>query len=143
MQSVRIGREQAAELDDMLRKCNNQNEYFEYTEPDIEKYESLCVTADILEGLDYVKILSKEFNNLLIVIKQSGKTFLKNDSFISRIEKEEENQRLRIEQQKIDQANYQLTLKQIKAAKREPYIIVWSVIATFTTIILAILQLAK
>ncbi len=143
MTSIKIGREQAAALDKMLRECDNQNRYFEYNEPNKDKYESLSVTANILEQMGYARILVEQGDVLMVQLMLKGKTFIKNDSFVSRIEEKEAEQKKEYRIREMNEAKHLLTLKQLKAAKREPYYILFLVISGIANLILAYLQFMK
>lgn len=141
MQRSRIDESQAKALDKMLRDCDNDNGYFTYS--DLKEIDNLIIIANILSNLGYIKIMSNGHNGLLISLLDDGKTFIRSDSFLSQIEEEAEKQKKDERMREIEETKHRLTLSQIKSAKREPYLIVWSVITTITTIILSILLLLK
>lgn len=143
MVSLSIGKEQAAALDKMLHECDNKAGYFEYNESNCEKYNSLLITADILERVGYVKILVQQGSVLIVQIRQAGKTFIKNDSFLSQIKDKEEEQLNEKRKREMEDATHQLTLKKIKAANREPYYIAFVVISGILNLILSYLHFFK
>jgi len=142
METLRINEDQAFALDEMLRK-SSENGYAEYHEPNREAYNKLCITANILKRRGFIKIMAQQGDDLVVILKDDGKTFISCDSFTSQIEEEYERRRTEEVKQKQADANHQLTLKKLGAAKREPYLVAWSIITTITTITLAIIQLWK
>ncbi len=141
---IHIGEEQAKRLDEMLIKCEKEKVgYTQYQETNKDEYEKLCLTASLLSDMGYIKILAQQGADLLILLQDKGKAFIRNDSFVSRIEEKKKQLKLEERKREIEEAEHQLTLKKLRAAKREPYLIAWSIITTITSIILAIIQLTR
>ena len=141
MKKISISKEQAQALDEMLISCKTKVRYYHFKEPDEDKFDKLCVTATILSQIGYIRILTKQGGDLIVSINDEGVAFISNDSFMSQLENEEEKQREKEEKRKKEEIEHQLTIKKLRAAQREPYLIAWSIIATATTIILSIMQL--
>lgn len=140
MNSIRIGEKRASALDDMLRDCDNKDSYHHYSELNSIKYEELLITAHILEELRYIEIKVDQDFQLLAVITDRGRAFIRDDSFMSRIEDEAEKQRKESEKESQD---CELRLKQIRALKQKPYLIAWNILVSIISIILAYLQLRQ
>lgn len=138
-----IDEDRAYKLDDMLRKCDTKRGYYHYNEPDDVAYRDLCTSATILAKQGYIKINAEQDNQLIIAILDSGKVFIRSADFVSLNQKKKEEIMLEEEQREQRKASHSLTIKQIRAYKREPYLIAWSIISTLATIILTILQLKK
>lgn len=143
MDNLKIGREQAVALDEMLRKCDNPKRHYTYSNLTDSELDDISVTAGILSRIGYVKVLGRSYGQISIMILSTGLAFIRNESFLDRFEEEKKKQKDADLQRKMNEESLKLTEHQIKAAKREPYIIIWSIITTITSIILAIMQLTK
>jgi hypothetical protein len=80
--------------------------------------------------------LGKRLTHEWFMIFPKGVSFIRSNSFVQMYNEQQERER-REERQDA------LTQKQIKAAKREPYLIAWSIVSTIISLILAFLQFVK
>lgn len=123
----------AKQLDSILEQANNTGNsqviLFPSEDLDIQQLDAL---GDFLEKKGYAEHLGGNLFN----VTPNGFAFIREDSFYNQYKKgKEEEEAARLQ--------YQLTSSQVKAAKREPWLIAWSIITTIATIILSILQLIK
>lgn len=132
----RVKEDRAKKLDEMLKLCDTPEGFHLYKDIDRTTYDDLCITANMLKNKGFIEIKVQQDKVLIISIKQDGRSFARNDSFTAMYQ---DNQKtLKQEDEQSD-----LTRRQIKAYKREPYLIVWTIITTLTSIILTIMQLKK
>jgi hypothetical protein len=123
--------ENVKKIDKILKLAEERRIVDTNTLPGWTKDDTILFNSFIKES-GYGKILTKG----VYVINDFGLSFIKTSSM-----EQEYNKRLKEEKAKDAQAL--LTQKQIAAAKREPYLITWSIITTLTSLILAILQFIK
>lgn len=120
MDSLKIGREQAAALDDMLRKCDNPGRHYTYSNLTNSEFDDISITADILSRIRYVKVLGRGQGKIGIMLLPPGLAFIRNDSFLDRFKEEENKQKDTDLQRNMNEKKLKLTEHQIRAAKREP-----------------------
>lgn len=96
------------------------------------KHSDIEIVGSYLEKCNLGKMLTGEW----IMIFPQAVSFIQENSF-RQIYEEQREQVNREERQDI------LIKKQIKAAKREPYLIAWGIFTTIISLILAFLQLIK
>lgn len=123
--------ENVKKIDKILRLAEERRIVDTNTLPDWTKDDTILFNSFIKES-GYGKILTQG----VYVINDFGLNFIKTSSM-----EQEYNKRLK--EEKAKDAQNLLTQKQIAAAKREPYLIIWSIITTLATIILGILQIIK
>ena len=123
--------ENVKKIDKILKLAEERRIVDTNTLPGWTKDDTILFNSFIKES-GYGKILTKG----VYVINDFGLSFIKTSSM-----EQEYNKRLKEEKAKGAQAL--LTQKQIAAAKREPYLLTWSIITTLTSLILAILQFIK
>ncbi len=123
----------AEKLDLILKEAKRTGEstidasqYTPWTQSDIETVGSFLVV------FNFWRMLTGEW----IMIFPQAVSFIQENSF-RQIYEEQREQVNREERQDI------LIKKQIKAAKREPYLIAWGIFTTIISLILAFLQLIK
>ena len=80
--------------------------------------------------------LGKMLTNEWFMIFPQGINFIRNNSFVQMYEEQ-------LEKERREERKDALTQKQIRAAKREPYLIVWGIVSTIASLILAFLQFIK
>lgn len=130
--NMSLTEESAIKMDDILKSAPINNPFVSLTYIDeTERYEYMTL-FDQLEELE----LGSRINNEEFHVFPKGFSFVQNGGFVG-IYKEKK------EQQESEKRQDLLTQSQIKAAKREPYLIAWGVISTISTLILAWLQLIK
>lgn len=124
--------ESATKMDDILKSASVNDPIVEKTYRDkVERYEYMAI-FDQLEELE----LGNKLNDYVFHVFPKGFSFIQNGGFIGLYNEKKE-------QQEREKRQDQLTQSQIKAAKREPYLIIWSVITTISTLVLAWLQFTK
>lgn len=122
----------ANDLDSIIKSVSHSTRIFSKvttTEQEHEYYKGLAL---ILKTREFANVLTIVDNHIELMILDKGIAFVQQGGFVS--ESEELQREIRKDQ---------LTKKQINAAKREPYLIAWSVISTISTITLAILRFLK
>ena len=124
--------ELASKLDHILNEAQANNGFAHiYPQSEYEKNEYIAI-IDLLENLR----LGKEITDDEFQISASGIRCILTGGFTAMYKE-------KIEQRKREELSSQLTRHQLKAAKREPYLIIWSVITTFSTLVLGWLQFFK
>jgi stress response protein YsnF len=128
-------------LDYILETCNSQTSgHSTITEPDKEKYEYLATSAEMLYRMGFIKIYHSSPNEIDARLTTEGKVFIQNDSFEK--QKERKRKELEIEEEKLNHSRTQHKVNEnaIRAAKREPWLIAWSIASTLAAILLAIFK---
>lgn len=128
-------------LDYILKACNSQTSGFNtFTEPDYEKFKYLETSIEMLNIIGYVNIYSSSRNEIEVRSTIDGKLFIQNDSFED--QKEKKKQKLKIEEEMLEHSRiqYKVNKNAIRAAKREPWLIAWSIISTLAAILIGILK---
>ena len=96
------------------------------------KHSDIEIVGSYLEKCNFGKMLTKEW----IMIFPQAVSFIQRSSFMQMCEEQQEQEN-RTERQDI------LIQKQIKATKREPYLIAWGIFTTIVSLVLAFLQFIK
>lgn len=124
--------ESATKMDEILKSALVDDPFVEKIYKDeTERYEYMTI-FDQLEELE----LGNKLNDSEFQVYPKGFSFVQNGGFIG-LYKEKKEQQEREKRQDL------LTQSQIKAAKREPFLIIWSIITTISTLVLAWLQFIK
>ncbi len=88
--------------------------------------------GDCLEEKGLGKMLSED----CFMVFPQGLSFIHSNSFLQMYEE-------KVEKEKREERQDLLTQKQINAAKREPWLILWGVVTTILSLVLGCLQLIK
>lgn len=124
--------ELATKLDHVLNEAKS-NKGFAHIDPQNEyERDEYAAIIDLLENLQ----LGKEITDDEFQISASGIRCILTGGFTA-IYKE------KIEQKTREEKASQLTHHQLKGVKRDPYLIVWSIITTISTLVLSWLQFLK
>lgn len=128
-------------FDYILETCKaHDDEVFTFKEPDDEKFKFLQSSANILHKIGYIKIFASSPGQLVIRATTEGRIFIENDSFEK--QKEKKKKELKVEEEKLEHARvqHQVNEKALRSAKREPYLIAWSIISTLAAILISIFK---
>lgn len=118
----------AKKADAILAKASPSHRFVS-VDTDDESYNDNLIISALFQEYDCGKLWSRETFRVDI----AGISLYQTGGFVGMLEK-----------QKIDEERArrldELTQKQIRAAKREPWLIGWSILTTIATIVLSILQ---
>lgn len=128
---LNISLEQSKRLDEILKETFDSTHVNFQTEGTNDG-ELICLLGEL--GL--VEIIAEDDQGVMIMLTQSGETFVNFNGF-------EREYYKALEDKKMAALLKERTEREVKAAKMQPYLIAWSIITTLTTIILAILQYMK
>lgn len=133
----KISKERAKTMDEILAECVKANNIINIYDADREKQIYLNDTLKILQDLGYIKSYASGSNGPAVKVTTDGKMFYETGRFLKQIEEQEENEKRKREHEDIA---HKVNEKALRAAKREPWLIAWSFIATVIGIVLAYLQ---
>ena len=131
---MRITKKQALKLDTLLNEIGKGDDFFTFSSDDSIKLSEYRDLANTLENSGLIKIIIDQGDDLTVTITQDGKDFSEYGGFAAKHEAAEnkrEKEKLDLEKTKYD----------LRAAKREPYLIAWGIITTLSTIVLSIMQI--
>lgn len=138
---INLDNKRIKSLDYILKTCNSKaSGHNTFTESDNEKYEFLLTSVEILNKIGFVKIYASSQKEIDVRATIEGRIFIQNDCFENQREKKKKE--LEIEEEKLEHARvqYQVNKNALRAAKREPWLIAYSIISTLVAILISILK---
>ena len=118
----------AKKADAILAKASPSHRFVS-VDTDDESYNDNLIISALFQEYDCGKLWSRETFRVDI----AGISLYQTGGFVGMLEKQ------KIDEERAKRLD-ELTQKQIRAAKREPWLIGWSILTTIATIVLSILQ---
>lgn len=123
-------KEIAKKADAILAKASPSHRFVS-VDSDDESYNDNLIIDAIFQQYGCGKMWSRE----MFRVDPAGISLYQTGGFMGMLEKK------KVDEERAKRQD-ELTQKQIRAAKREPWIIAWGIVATLTTIILTIMQIS-
>lgn len=144
MSTFSFDEKRALSMDDMMKESFN-GQYYNcvFYAHDENEFMYLITTAKILKekGLLDFEFLCE--GCLETTLNEKGQIFIQYDGFMKQLEAENESKRLAKLKLEHEETAHQVNKKALAAAKREPWLIAWTVISTLAALYLTYLQYIK
>ena len=142
MDIINLDDKRIKSLDSILKKClENPNGPINIMPLSKAEREFMETSFGVLKEKDLIRqYVNSPDGAFTISITQIGIIFIENDSFEN--QKERKKKELEIEEEKLDHARiqHQVNKNALRAAKWQPYLIIYSIISTLAAILISILK---
>ncbi len=136
LQNTLMTEKLADKMDNLLKMATPENMRVYAPVTNKSELNEYTAIGELLDNLGYAKRMGGNLFN----ITPAGMLFVKNGGFTTMYQQQKEKNE---NEEEIARLNRELTLLQIKNAKRERILALWGIISTLAALILAYLQFAK